>query len=318
MAEPHVVLTGRKRPYWRVSPAFWTDEKTVEWNQDTRYLALYILTCPHRTLEGLFRLSKGYILDDLGWDAERLREPFQILLSDGFIEYDGRARLCLIVNALAYQAPDNSNHAKAAVKQLATLPKSGLFARLLQLADIHSKPLADALRKGLPERFGDGNANPPTPTPTPTPDKHIPYGVAKIATEHVDDFADIDFGEEDESEPEPPRKPSPPSRPRSASPRTKKNAGAPPENAGVLVAYLVDHAKTRGFALTEDLKGRYARSIGQVLKTGADPPLIRQAIEQCLARNKDPTHLVFVVNDLKGGSKHETGRRSGRSENGEW
>ena len=55
------------RSYWRVTPAFWGDEKVAGWNDDTRLLALYLLTCEHRTLEGLFRLPKGYIMADDLW-----------------------------------------------------------------------------------------------------------------------------------------------------------------------------------------------------------------------------------------------------------
>lgn len=322
------------RVYWRLSPAFWVDDKVVGsedypgWSDNAKMLAVYLLTCEHRTLPGLYRLPKAYIQEDLRWDRERLDAAFRELIRDQFLEYDGRRHIVLIMNALDYQKPEGPKQCVGTARILETLPDSPLLHRFYGIAQEKCPPLADL----LPDRFRYPIDTQSIPNQNPSDtqsiqeakeeeeakEEDIPYGVAKIATEHVDDFADIDFGEEDESEPEPPRKPTPPSRPRSASPRTKKNTGAPPENAGVLVAYLVDHAKTTGFALTEDLKGRYARSIGQVLKTGADPPLIRQAIEQCLARNKDPTHLVFVVNDLKGGSKHETQRRSGRSENGEW
>ncbi len=238
MAEPTVTITGRKRPYWRVSPAFWTDEKVLDWDQDTRYLALYILTCPHRNLEGLFRLPKGYIMDDLQWSPERLGEPFRVLLDEGFIEYDGRARLCLIVNALEYQSPDNDNYAKAGVKQLAELPKSGLFTRLLELAELHCQPLAKALREGLPERYGEPLSSKllTLPLPHTSDDLKTDGGTdvspgAKSAPEdepvenpsETDDFAGIDFGDEDAGEAE---KPNPPSQERGASPPTGKKRAA--------------------------------------------------------------------------------------------
>ena len=44
--------------YHKVSPRFWADEKVLRWNDDAKMLALYLLTCPHRTTEGLFRLPK--------------------------------------------------------------------------------------------------------------------------------------------------------------------------------------------------------------------------------------------------------------------
>ena len=44
--------------YFRVSPAIW---RAGTWTDDMRVLACYLLTSPHRTLEGLFILPQGYI-----------------------------------------------------------------------------------------------------------------------------------------------------------------------------------------------------------------------------------------------------------------
>lgn len=53
--------------YNRISTKFWTDEKVLQWDNETRLLALYLLTCSHKTTEGLFRLPKQYICADLEW-----------------------------------------------------------------------------------------------------------------------------------------------------------------------------------------------------------------------------------------------------------
>jgi len=158
------------RTYWRVSPAFWTDEKVTgacgkPWGDDTRLLALYLLTCKHRSLEGLFLLPRGYISEDLGWSLQRLAKPFAELLRDGFIEYDEKTKVCLLVNALDYQQPENPNQCKAAIKLLDVLPDSALFARLFQQAERFAKPFAELLRERFPERYG----KPPAPAPAPAP-----------------------------------------------------------------------------------------------------------------------------------------------------
>jgi hypothetical protein len=153
------------RTYWRIAPAFWGDEKVSRWSDDARFLALYLLTCEHRTLEGLFRLPKGYVMADLGWSAERLAEPFGQLLAGGFIEYDETLRVCLIVNALAYQAPENPNQVTAALKLLEELPETALFARLYEQAQRLCQRLAEGLAQRFPERLGQ----PPALTPAPAP-----------------------------------------------------------------------------------------------------------------------------------------------------
>lgn len=153
-------MAGR---YYKVGPVFWSDNP--HWNDDARLCALYILTSPHRTLEGLFRMPTAYAVADLGWSAERFAEPFAQLLADGFIEYDATAAVCLIVNALKWQGPQNPNQVKAALDVLAALPRTPLLARLLALADAHCERLAEGLR----ERFGERLAESPAPAPPPSP-----------------------------------------------------------------------------------------------------------------------------------------------------
>jgi hypothetical protein len=91
-------------------------------------------------------------MEDLGWSAERLAEPFTQLLGEGFIEYDATVRVCLIVNALSYQAPENPNQVAAGLKLLGELPETCLFARLFEQAQRFSQRLAEGLAQRFPER----------------------------------------------------------------------------------------------------------------------------------------------------------------------
>lgn len=136
--------------YQKISPKFWTDEKVLNWDDDTKLLALYLLTCPHRTMEGLFRLPKLYIAADLGWDTKRLAKPFQRLVDDGFISYDENVSVILLRKALKYQCPDNPNQEKSAIKKLEELPETPLLGEFIQLAEL----FAEGFAKRLVERFG--------------------------------------------------------------------------------------------------------------------------------------------------------------------
>lgn len=175
------------RPYWRVSPAFWGDEKVGRWGDDSRLLALYLLTCQHRTLEGLFRLPKGYIMEDLGWDSKRLAKPFGELLREGFIDYDEDTKLCLIINALEYQAPENPNQITAAIKLLEALPESRLFARLFEQAERLCQPFAERLLERFPERLAKplalALALAPTLAPTKPRDEAVENLVDLVVSE---------------------------------------------------------------------------------------------------------------------------------------
>ncbi len=136
------------RRYNRVESALWTDPAFAAWSDKTRLLALYILTCPHRRAEGLFRLPKQYISADLGWTLNQLEAPFGELLRAGFIEYDEATSTCLIPRALQWEAP-NTNQVKGCVAAFRELPDSPLKGRFYKLCEHHSPSLAEGLREAF-------------------------------------------------------------------------------------------------------------------------------------------------------------------------
>ncbi|MEI6449156.1 MAG: hypothetical protein WCP98_04300 [Actinomycetes bacterium] len=137
--------------YYRVSPAIWRQRK---WTEDMRLLALYLLTCPHRTAEGLFVLPLPYICGDMKWLPERLAEPFADLLADGFFEYDEEDEVCFIVKALHYQPPRNPNMVKAAIRRVQTVPETTLDEHFMNSALSYCQSLAESLAESLPKRYG--------------------------------------------------------------------------------------------------------------------------------------------------------------------
>lgn len=156
--------------YWRVSPMIWAHARRERWTEDERTMALYLLTCDHRTTEGFFWLPKAYIGADLGWDAERLGKAFASLLHQDFIAYDDEAEVLLIVKAMQYQRPDNANQQKAAIKSLKMLPRNRLWPRFRECAEAFAEAFAEALSQALPEGFGLPEAKPsPSPAPSPAP-----------------------------------------------------------------------------------------------------------------------------------------------------
>lgn len=173
--------------YHRVSPKFWTTAQTEAWSEDARMLALYILTGPHRTTEGLFRLPKSYICEDLDWPSERLTEPFQELVSRGFIEYDEPSRWLLIVNALKWQTIENDNQAKGAAKRLAECPTSPLTCRFRELAEEHGERLLKQLPDAFGQRYGNPQALTQAQAQAPTSPTNVDVGVEG---EPVDYFGD--------------------------------------------------------------------------------------------------------------------------------
>ncbi len=203
--------------YWRVKPDLWAHARRNKWDEDTRTLALYLLTCPHRTTEGLFWLPKPYMWADLAWDPARLDRSFDRLVTEDFIAYDDAAEVLLIVKAMKYQRPDNENQQKAAVKALLALPQNRLWPRFLSVTREHAEPFADYLEQALPKGFGEAlpqtltpKASPiarvsPAPAPAPAP---LPGAIAPSSS--GDDPADAGAAEAAatrEPEPAPPAAP---------------------------------------------------------------------------------------------------------------
>src|SRR6056297_3090912 len=139
----------------KLNSSFWIDEKERTWNGKTRQLALYILTNPHRSSEGLYRLPKYYMAGDLEYKLEEINVLLKKLIDSGFISYDGENSLILIRKALKYAPTRNKNHQKAAIKILKELPKSVLFFDFLELAKKYNNSFAKYLEETIPEYFNN-------------------------------------------------------------------------------------------------------------------------------------------------------------------
>ena len=140
-------MTGR---YYKVSPSVWLEP----WDEDTRWVALYLLSSPHRSLEGLFRLPLEYARADMRWPIKRFTVAFEHLIGVGFIEYDHDTAVCLICKALKWQGPVNPNQAAAAVKLLEQLPPTRLLWRLYELAQLYCDRLAKVMAQRFPQLLG--------------------------------------------------------------------------------------------------------------------------------------------------------------------
>lgn len=123
-------------------------------------LGLYILTCEHRTTEGIFRLPREYMAADLpgSWPASRLDASLDALLAQDFLRYDFKACVVLLPNAMKYQRPDTSQQQKAAVRNVRNLPKTPLLADFFEAADRFAKPFAQALTQALPQALTQAKA----------------------------------------------------------------------------------------------------------------------------------------------------------------
>jgi hypothetical protein len=143
--------------YYRVGPAIWLEH----WADDERLAAFYLLTSPHRSTEGLYRLPLSYAAEDMGWTVKRFSKALDRLISDGFVSYDASAQVVFIHQALKWQAPQNPNQIKAAVKALRQLPATPLLNRFATVCRTLAPTLHEALSEALPQAVAN---TPSTPT----------------------------------------------------------------------------------------------------------------------------------------------------------
>lgn len=132
--------------YFRVYTRIWLHASAHKWDDATTCLALYLLTCRHRNLEGLYVLPKLYVCDDLRWTPEHLEAPWGRLLQEGFIEYDDDLKIVFVRLALKYQQPEHMDQMRAGLRVLAQLPKTPLLDSFLAAADEYCPEFARLVR----------------------------------------------------------------------------------------------------------------------------------------------------------------------------
>lgn len=110
------------RDYAKVYTCFWSSPTTASLSDDARLMALYLMTCPHNTIAGLFRLPDGYLCEDLGWAAGRVSKGLAELQEKGFATRCGVTKWVWIRKHLEWNPPENPNQAKAAAKVVRSVP----------------------------------------------------------------------------------------------------------------------------------------------------------------------------------------------------
>lgn len=120
--------------YYPVSPLYWSDSKVQAWPTETKMLALYLLTCEHRNLEGLYRLPFAYIEADLDWSREAVVNAMADLIRDGFVDYDQDAQVIFLPRALKYHTPKSGKQIQGALNALQEVPDTVLWPQFVEAA----------------------------------------------------------------------------------------------------------------------------------------------------------------------------------------
>jgi hypothetical protein len=110
------------RDYGKVHASFWSSATIQALSEDARVLALYLMTSPHSTIAGVFRLPDGYICEDMRWTAERVAKGFAELSRNGFANRCETTKWVWVVKHLEWNPPENPNQRKSAIKVCQSVP----------------------------------------------------------------------------------------------------------------------------------------------------------------------------------------------------
>lgn len=110
------------REYGKVFCSFWSSATIAELSDDGKMLALYLMTCSHSTIAGVFRLPGGYVAEDLRWGLERVAQGFAELFAKGFANRCETTKWVWVVKHLEWNKPENPNQWKAVAKVAGQIP----------------------------------------------------------------------------------------------------------------------------------------------------------------------------------------------------
>lgn len=148
------------RDFGKVHTSFWTSSTVRDMSEDGRTLAIYLLTSPHGTIAGVFRLPDGYACDDLQWDAQRVQAALDELQRNGFARRCGVTKWVWVVNHFEWNPLENPNQKKAASKVANMVPGTCVWVdEFLRTCG----PLFHL--EGWPQRNPSGTVPPTLPEP---------------------------------------------------------------------------------------------------------------------------------------------------------
>lgn len=138
--------------YLQVSPHIWTPtfRKLRQEHPDAFGLCVYLVTCRHRSSEGLFLLPVAYMGFDLGMEHESVTEALRTLEAAGYINYDHAAEVVLDRHALDYYEPKSPTQIKGAIRKIEEAPKTDLKRELVKLAFINAPEFAEHIIEAQP------------------------------------------------------------------------------------------------------------------------------------------------------------------------
>lgn len=94
------------RDYSKISPKFWigkTGKKLRSSGMEAQLVSLYLMTCPHANMLGLFYCPISYVAHETGLTLEGATKGLASSIEAGFCEYDEASEIVWVIEMAEYQ-----------------------------------------------------------------------------------------------------------------------------------------------------------------------------------------------------------------------
>lgn len=93
------------RDYASISPQFWIGKtgKSLRGNMPAQVLAMYLMTCPHSNMIGVYHCPIIYMAHETGMTIEGASKALASLIEAGFCEYEEASETIFVVRMAAFQ-----------------------------------------------------------------------------------------------------------------------------------------------------------------------------------------------------------------------
>lgn len=142
--------------FTKIDAKVWSDSKFIDLTNDGKLLFLYVLSCKHRNMVGIYPLPIPYGSYDLNWDNQRFKKGLQELLKQRLINYNFDTDIIFVKNFLKYNPLENPNQVKGAMKALDTIHLNGITPEFISDLQVLDKEFLNPLIKLLSKRLGKG------------------------------------------------------------------------------------------------------------------------------------------------------------------
>ena len=136
--------------YRTIDTAFWTDPKMHKLDKDGKLLCLYLVTCPHGHVGGIYHLPDEIVALETGIKIETLDTLWNTLSSVGFCRRDQEIGIVWVRKMFFYQGRGEKNQ-RAVANHLETLHNSFLVNEFCAAYPVVRKFRKDRVSIGYPE-----------------------------------------------------------------------------------------------------------------------------------------------------------------------